>query len=124
VLLLRPLYAQETVVAASPFTLAKMRSLHSIGWLALVPYAIAAPTSPPPDSVAAKASDPPAFFGAISSDGYTSQKWIDALEKARSTVASLTFDQKVRTLEFLLSNGVLADCTDIRSTLPTCAKDP
>jgi hypothetical protein len=30
----------------------------------------------------------------------------------------------IHTLEFLLSNGVLADCTDIRSTLPTCAKDP
>lgn len=76
-----------------------MRSLHSIAWLALVPYAISAPTSSPPAAtgVAPKASDPPAFFGAISSDGYTSQKWIDALEKARSTVASLTFDQKVRT---------------------------
>lgn len=83
-----------------------MRSLHSIAWLTLVPYAIAAPTSPPLDSVATKASDPPAFFGAISSDGYTSQKWIDALEKARSTVASLTFDQKVRTLEFFLKKSL------------------
>lgn len=101
-----------------------MRSLQSIAWLALAPYAIAAPTSSPPaaGSVAAKASDPPAFFGAISSDGYTSQKWIDALEKARSTVASLTFDQKVCTFPSAPSSsqGALTDWWEIRSTSPTC----
>lgn len=70
-----------------------------IFWLALAGTVLAAPTSSSSSSSASKASDPPAFFGAITADGFTSQKWIDALEKARSVVAGLTFEQKVRPIK-------------------------
>ncbi|GAA5980421.1 hypothetical protein JCM10908_001649 [Rhodotorula pacifica] len=92
-----------------------MRSLHSLAWVVLAPFALAAPTSSPAAS-AVKASDPPAFFGAISSDGYTSQKWIDALEKARATVASLTFEQKINFTD--LRTGSTNGCSGLTFPLP------
>lgn len=71
-----------------------MLSAQSLLWLALAATALAAPTSSP-GAVSSQTAKPPAFLGAVTAEGYTSQKWIDALDKARSVVAGLTFDQKV-----------------------------